>query len=37
MDATNDGDTIKAVLLPALQKLNRELAKLVENGRTLRR
>ena len=33
MATTNNGDTVKAVLLPALQELNRELAKLVENGR----
>jgi len=33
MAATNDGDTVKTVLLPALQELNQELAKLVENGR----
>ena len=33
MATTNDGDTVKTVLLPALQELNQELAKLVENGR----
>ena len=33
MAATDEGDTVKTVLLPALQELNRELAKLVENGR----
>ena len=33
MAATNDGGTVKAVLLPALQKLNRELKRMLENGR----
>jgi len=33
MATTNDGGTVKLVLLPALQELNQELAKLVENGR----
>jgi len=33
MATTKDGGTVKAVLLPALQKLNEELTKLVENGR----
>ena len=31
--ATPNGDMVKAVLLPVLQELNQELAKLVENGR----
>jgi len=33
MATTKDGGTVKAVLLPALQKLNEELTKLVENIR----
>jgi len=32
MATTNDGNTVKTVLLPALQELNQELAKMVENG-----
>jgi len=33
--ATSNGGTVKAVLLPVLQELKQELAKLVENGRKI--
>ena len=33
MTTAKDGGAIKAVLLPALQKLNEELTKMVEDGR----